>query len=101
MFRRFRVLLFVELFEQEEKHDRVHADPPDERFRIVAIDEQQLERVNHDGQELDHLQRGQVLLPPQVLLDGRAERGQQIVRVHDDVYERVEKPKERAVSACV
>lgn len=101
LFRRFRVLLFVEFLEQEEEHDRVHADPPDKRFRVVAVDEQQLERVDHDCQELDHLQCGQVLLPPQILLDGRSQRGQQVVRVHDYVHERVQQAEERAVSACV
>jgi hypothetical protein len=31
----------------------VHADPPDESSWIVAVDEQELESVNHDSDELD------------------------------------------------
>jgi hypothetical protein len=36
----------------------MHADPPDEGFWVVAVDEQKLESVNHDGNELD-LKRGE------------------------------------------
>lgn len=63
------VRALVELVEQEEEHDGVHSDPPDEGFRVVAVDEQQLEGVHHDGDKLDHLQTGEVLLPPEVLLE--------------------------------
>lgn len=101
MFRRFRVRLLVELLEQEEEHDGVHADPPDESFWIVAVDEQQLESVDHDGQELHHLQTGQILLPPQVFLDFGSQSGQQVVRVHDNVYESVQQTEERTVTACL
>jgi len=31
----------------------VHADPPDEGLRVVAVDEKQLEGVYHDQNELD------------------------------------------------
>lgn len=34
------VRLVVELLEQEEEHDGVHADPPDEGTGVVAVDEQ-------------------------------------------------------------
>lgn len=77
----------------------MHADPPDEGFRVVAVDEEQLEGVHHDGDELDHLERGQVLLPPQVLLELRSHCGEQVVRVHDDVHEGVQQAEERAVAA--
>lgn len=43
----------VEFVEQEQEHDGVHADPPDKRLRVVALDEQQLERVHHDRHELN------------------------------------------------
>jgi len=92
--------LLVELLEQEEEHHGVHADPPDESLRVVAVDEEQLERVQHDGQELQHLQGGQVLLPPQVFLHVGAQGGQQVVRVHDYVDERVQQSEERAVATC-
>lgn len=47
------VRLFVEFFEQEEEHHGVHADPPDEGFRVIAIDEEKLESVQHDEDKLD------------------------------------------------
>jgi len=46
------VTLLIELLEQEEEHDGVHADPPDERLWIVALDEEQLEGMDHDCDEL-------------------------------------------------
>jgi len=54
----------------------VHADPPHESLRVVAVNEEQLERMQHDGQELQHLQGGQVLLPPQVFLHVGAQSSQ-------------------------
>jgi len=94
-------LLIVELLEQEEEHDGVHADPPHESFRVIAVDEQQLEGVDHYGQELHHLQSGQILLPPQVFLDVGSQRGQQVVRIHDDMHERVEQTEERTMTTFV
>ena len=91
--------LLVELGEEEEEHDGVHSDPPDKRSRVVALDEEQLEGVGHDADELDHLQRGEMLLPPDVLLVLGAHGGDHVVEVHDDVHERVEQAKEGAVAA--
>lgn len=44
--------LLIELLEQEEEHDGMHSDPPDEGLRVVAIDEEKLESVQHDENEL-------------------------------------------------
>lgn len=49
---RLAVGLVVEVLEEEEEHDCVHADPPDEGTRVLALDEQQLERVRHYADEL-------------------------------------------------
>ena len=38
-----------------------------------------------EGDELEDLQRGEVPLPPQVLLHLGAQGGQEVVAVHDDV----------------
>lgn len=43
----------VELVEQEEEHNGVHADPPDKSFWIIAVNEEQLEGVNHDQNKLN------------------------------------------------
>lgn len=42
----------VKFVEQEQEHKGVHADPPDERSRIITFDEEQLECVYHDGDKL-------------------------------------------------
>lgn len=34
------VLFVVEFFEQEEEHNGVHSNPPDECSRIIAVDEE-------------------------------------------------------------
>lgn len=46
------VAALVEVGEQGEEEHAVAADPPDEGLRVVAVDEQQLECVHHDGDEL-------------------------------------------------
>lgn len=54
-----------------------------------------MESVNHDGDELDHLENGQVFLPPQIFLVLWSECGKHVISVHDDVNSGVEEPKER------
>lgn len=44
---------FIEFVEQEEEHNSVHANPPDERSWIVAVNEQQLECMNHNSYKLN------------------------------------------------
>lgn len=77
----------------------MHTNPPNERFRIVAVDEEQLEGVHHHQDELDHLDGGDVFLPPDVLLVLGSEGREQIVGVHDDVDEGVEEAEEGGVAA--
>lgn len=77
----------------------MHADPPDERPRVVAVDEEQLECVHHNRDKLHHLQGGQVFLPPEESLVLGSHRRKQIVRVHDNVHESVEEAEEGAVTS--
>lgn len=93
------VCLNIEVAEQEVKHDRVHSDPPDKHFRVVAFDEEKLESVEYHKNELHHLQGGQIFLPPEVRLYLGPEGGQKVVRVHHDMYKCVEHAEERAVTA--
>lgn len=95
------VALVVELPEEEEEETGVEADKPDEHPRIVALDEEELEGVDHYRDELDHLQGGEVLLPPEVRLDRGTERREQVVRVHHDVDEGVQETEEGRVTACL
>ena len=44
---------FVEFIEEEKEHNGMHSNPPHEGFWIVAIDEEKLGCVNHDGDELN------------------------------------------------
>lgn len=76
----------------------MEGDPHHETLWVVAFHEQQLELVNKDGHKLNHLESGQVLLPPDVLLIFRAHGGNHVIEVHDDVDERVQESKECAVT---
>ena len=63
------VLLDVELGEEYEEEDGVCADVVGELpGEVAVVVEHQLEAVHHDADKLDHLQRGHVLLPPDVAL---------------------------------
>ena len=51
-----------EVPEQKPEENCVEADPPHEAARVVALAEQQLERVHKDRHELHHLNRCHVFL---------------------------------------
>ena len=55
--------------------------------------------MNHDPNELNHLQGGHVLLPPDVLLVLWAHGGQHVVSVHEDVHESVEQTEEGGMTS--
>lgn len=77
----------------------MHADPPNERLRVVAVNEEQLEGVQHHQYELDHLDSGEVFLPPKEFLVSGSQGRQQIVGVHDDVDEGVKEAEEGGMAA--
>lgn len=66
---------------------------------VAVVLEEQLEGVHHHKDELDHLQHGEVLLPPEVALDLGSHRCQHVVGVHDDVDEGVQEAEEGRVTA--
>ena len=57
-----------------------------------------LECVTEDQDELDHLEVGEVLFPPDVAAVLGSHGRQHIVDVHYNVYEGVDKAKEGAMS---
>ena len=91
--------LNVEIGEEAQKHDRVETHDVGDDDGEIALDEEQLGRVNEDGDELDHLDGGQVLLPPQVFLVFGSHGRQQVVGVHDHVDERVQNTEESGVAS--
>ena len=84
------VAALVKIGEEAEEEDAVTADPPDKGLGVVAIDEEQLESVHHNGDELNHLECGEVFFPPNEFLVLRTHGGHHVVKVHDDVDEGVE-----------
>ncbi len=91
--------LNVKVGEQSQEHERVEAHGIGDDLGEVAAVEQHLDAVEEDGDELNHLHGGQVLLPPQVFLVSRSHGSQQVVCVHDDVHKRVERAEEGGVAA--
>jgi len=94
-----RVSSLVEVGEEEEEHDSVQADPDHEALGVVALSEEQLELVGEDQHKLDHLKRGEIFLPPDVLLVLGSHGSHHVVEVHDDVDEGVQQSKECAMTA--
>ena len=58
------------------------------------INKQCVQLLSHRAGGTHQLQRGEVSLPPQVLLHVRAERSQEVVRIHHNVDEGVEQADE-------
>ena len=55
--------------------------------------------MNEDEHELDQLDHGYVLLPPEVALHLRSESGEEVVDVHEDVHTGVDEACQELVSA--
>jgi hypothetical protein len=75
----------METFKQYEKHDRLHDEEPPIEGGEIALDEKQLQSVQANKNELNHLENGQVFLPPQIFLKLRTHRSHQIVKVHHEM----------------
>jgi len=60
----------------------------------TVIVEEKLKSMCQDGNKLHHLQCSQMLFPPEILLISRSKCSHHIIKVHDDVDERIEKAKE-------
>jgi hypothetical protein len=51
--------LSVKAFKEKEEENAMTSDPPNERIRIITlIAENQLESMDHDANELNHLKHG-------------------------------------------
>jgi len=63
----------IEISEKKPKKDCVKSYPPHKSSRIVAGAKQQLERMDKNGDELDHLDRGHVLFPKEISVHLRSD----------------------------
>lgn len=88
------VALIIEVTEEDDESDAVTKHQHVHVVGEVALCEQVVARVQKKHHELNQLQRGEVSLPPQVLLHVRAERSQAVVRIHHNVDEGVEQADE-------
>ena len=86
--------LSVEGHEEDEVLDSSDCKHQRSGHWVIAGEEQRLEGVEEDEDELDELDGGEVLLPPEVGLQGGAAGRQQVVEVHQGVHTGVqERPK--------
>lgn len=65
---------------------------------IAVISEEQLEGVYHHQNKLNHLQNGEIFLPPQIFLYFGSHSGQHVIGVHDDVHEGIQETEESRVT---
>merc|ERR1711928_87531 len=93
------VSLDVEVGEESHEHDRVEAHSVGDDDRVVAAVEKELNSMQENDDELDHLHGGQILLPPEIFLVLRSHSSHQVVAVHDHVDEGVEHTEEGAVTS--
>lgn len=84
----------VELVEHVEENRILTHSQPKPYHRVARLQEVQKYSIDSAAQKLYKLQLSYVLLPPQVLLHGRTERGQSVVRVHDHVDDGVEEDEQ-------
>ena len=90
--------LSVEGHEEDEVLNPGDCEHQRRCHRIVAGEYQRLEGVEEDHDELHQLDGGEVLLPPEVGLQGGSAGGQQVVEVHHGVHPRVQEGQEPAVA---
>lgn len=93
------VALVIEVTEEDNESDAVSKHHNVHTVGKVTLGEEIVACVQEEEDKLHQLQGGQVLLPPQILLHVRANGSQAIVRVHDNMDERVNKTNEERLSS--
>jgi len=91
--------LAIEIAEQVKEDDRVAHEEEGQCLGHVAALGAHGQHVAQDEDELDQLDAGHVLLPPQVLLVLGSHCGHHVVEVHDNVHARVENANDYALLA--
>ena len=91
--------LSVEGHEEDEVLNPGDREHQRRRHWIVAGEYQRLEGVEEDHDELHQLDGGEVLLPPEVGLQGGSTGGQQVVEVHQGVNSGVEERSETTLTS--
>lgn len=74
------------------------SDPPAESDGKITVDEYQLETMDRSNNELHYLEARQMLFPAEVFANAWSHRRQEVVEVHDDVHQRIEKSEKTGVS---
>lgn len=97
-------MLIPHLSVEGHEEDEV-LDPSDSKHQgggdwVVAFEDERLEGVEEDEDELDELDGGEVLLPPEVRLQRGPARRQQVVEVHQRVDARVEEGTEATLTTA-
>ena len=87
--------------EEDEEDDGVDVDGVAEDDGVVAaVVEEELGRVEVEGDKLDELDSRHPRLPPQVRVVSRSQSGDAVVRVHHHVDERVHRREKSTVTTC-
>ncbi len=93
---------YIELGKESEEDDHQRGSD-DWKLPGITTSGSQAENHHHglqkDQGELEHLEWGQVLLPPQIRLHPRSQSGQKIVGIHDDVHDGIDETSEGFLAA--
>lgn len=89
----------VKIQKQKQEEDFVRSDPPAQSDGEIAIDKGQLEAMDGDGNKLNDLERRKVLLPAEIFLILGSKCGHKIIKVHDDMHQRVDESEEASMTA--
>ena len=85
--------------EAEDEQFRTANHAIEEHREAAIVFEKQLGRVQDDDVELDNLDGGQILFPPDETLVARSHGSHQVIKIHNDVDESVEERAKQSVSA--
>ena len=95
----FSVSVAIEIDEEAEKENFVESNPPGKGDRKIAFDEKEEKTVHGHNNKLNHLTIGHVLFPLEKSLKSGSHRRCKIIRIHNDVNERIDETTHVSVSA--
>jgi len=75
-------------------------DDPAVYLWIITLNEERLHGMDEEYYELDHLELGQILLPPEVRLHLWTEGCQEVVEVHGNMDSAVQEPTKCGVTSA-
>lgn len=90
----------IKVPKQEQEYRNVDHEEEGKRSGHAALEADDEKQVHEHDAKLRQLDRRHVLLPPEILVILWSHGRYQIIRVHDDVHERVQDSEKSSLDAC-